>query len=206
MEKSMSSVGSICRKPSWWVLVAYGGFCHPWVGFPVGNKWCQGREESHTVLEPCSALQHSPSKHKPGLSITQDQVPTVPILADLSRELKLLGNRKNESTCFSEKLMALEIETRQFLEGGEVGTSRFSLLTAVLIAVQWILQSEVLRPVYHERLGQRTTITHADLRICILPLAMAKWMNCKLYAKLLMYGIWKYICSLQTVICKWSWM
>lgn len=88
----------------------------------------------------------STPEHKPTLSITQDQAATVPILFELNRDLKLLGNRRDETTCFSEKLMALEIETRQFLEGGEEGTGRFSLPTAVLIAVQWVLQSETLWP------------------------------------------------------------
>lgn len=89
----------------------------------------------------------STPERKPVRNIAQDQTTTVPILVDLNRELKLLGNGKDESTCFSEKLMALEIETRQFLEGREEETSRFSLLTAVLIAVQWELQSETLWPV-----------------------------------------------------------
>jgi len=62
----------------------------------------------------------------------------------LNRELKQLDNRKDGSTCFSEKLMALEIKTSQFPEGREEGTSRFSLLTAVLGAVQRVLQSEML--------------------------------------------------------------
>lgn len=116
--------------------------CHPWVTFPVGNEWASGKG---SLAQPMSLAQlFSTPDHK--LSITQDQATTVLILVDLNRELKMLGNRKDESTRFSKKLMALQIETRQFLEGEEEGTSRFSLLTAVLIAVQWVLQSETLRP------------------------------------------------------------
>lgn len=113
------------------------------------NPECQGREESHTAYEPPSAHQHSPSRHKPVL--TRNQAETVPILTDFNRELKLPGNRKDESTCFSEKVMELGIESTLFLEGMGEETRRLSLPTAVLI-VQGILQGEVLWPAPYEGL------------------------------------------------------
>lgn len=143
----MSSADSICGEPSWRVPFAYRVFAIPGLHSQWEMSGCQGRGESHSAHEPHSALQHSPAKHKPSLSITQDEAATVPILADLNRELKQPGNRKDESMSFSEKLMALEIEASQFPEGGEEGTSRFSLPMAVLIAVQWVLQSATLWPV-----------------------------------------------------------
>ncbi|KAK4826589.1 hypothetical protein QYF61_010351 [Mycteria americana] len=94
----MSSADCIRRYPWWRVPVPYHTFAVPGLHSQWETNGCQGRGESHTAHEPRSALQHSPSEHKPALSTTQDQAATVPILVDLNRELKLLGNRKDETT------------------------------------------------------------------------------------------------------------
>lgn len=103
-------------------------------------------------------------------------------------QLKLLGNKKDESTCFPEKLMALEIETWQFLWRWRRRDQQFFsplcsancsvVSTAKCSAMAWVVWD----------ISADNIITHAGLNICKCPLAVKVQMNCKMYAQLLMYG------------------
>lgn len=83
---------------------------------PSGDKW--GQDEG-VLPQPVSPSQlFSSPEHKSAPSIAQDQAATVPTRVGVNRELKLPGNRQEESACFSAELMVLERARSRSLEGG----------------------------------------------------------------------------------------